>query len=138
MRIVLDLPIDADGPRSVAELLNVLIRIWGRHLRRFPLPPLYSQAAGIRFAPDAKSGVEERWRAPAKTFEAGSGDCDQLVLYRGAELVARGEHATAQCIARRTPAGTKMHVRVRRQNGTIEDPSIILMGASPWDKTNVR
>lgn len=125
MRIVLDVPIDEDGPRAVKELLDTLIRIWGRRLRRFPLPPLYRSA--IIFRPDPRAGVEERWRSPVETFEEGEGDCDQLTLYRGAELVASGENATVQCLAKRSAIGTKMHVLVRRGDGRLEDPSILLM-----------
>lgn len=125
MRIVLEVPIDEDGPRSVKELLDTLIRIWGRRMRRFPLPRLYG-GSGIVFRPDPRAGIEERWHSPVKTFELGCGDCDQLVLYRGAELVAAGEDATSQCLALRGPIGTKMHVRVRRANGAVEDPSIVL------------
>lgn len=125
MRIVLDIPVDEDGAKAVKELLDTLIKIWGRWMKRYPLPPLYR--SGIVFAPDPKAGVEEVWRHPAKTFEAGSGDCDQLVLYRGAELWANGETGvSSQCMAQRSPTGTKMHVRVRRASGAVEDPSIIL------------
>lgn len=124
MRVVIDLPIDDNGPRSVKELLDVLIRIWGRRMRRFPLPELYR--SGISYRVDPKTGIEERWQSPAKTFELGEGDCDQLVLYRAAELVAGGEDATVQCIARRSPIGTRMHVRVLRASGRVEDPSVIL------------
>lgn len=125
MRVVIDIPIDEDGPTAVKELLDTLIRIWGRRMQKFPLPPLYR--SGIIFAADPKAGVEESWRPPYKTFEAGRGDCDQLVLYRGAELWASGETGVAsQCMAQRSPVGTKMHVRVRRANGLVEDPSIIL------------
>lgn len=125
MRIVIDIPIDEDGPRAVKELLDVLIVIWGRRLRRFPLPALYR--SGIVFAPDPSAGSEERWRPPSVTFEQGSGDCDQLVLYRGAELWANGETGvSSQCMAQRSPTGTKMHVRVRRASGAVEDPSLIL------------
>lgn len=125
MRIVIDIPIDQDGPRAVKELLDALIRFWGRRMRRHPLPPLYQ--SGIVFRPDPSAGVEENWRSPVVTFEHGSGDCDQLVLYRGAELQAAGEDATSQCMAQRSPIGTKMHVRVRRANGLVEDPSVLLM-----------
>lgn len=125
MRIVLDIPIDEGGPTAVKELLDTLIRIWGRRMRRHPLPPLYSSV--VRFRPDPRAGIEERWRSPVETFEEGFGDCDQLVLYRGAELFAAGENATAQCLAQRGPIGTKMHVLVRRGDGRLEDPSILLM-----------
>lgn len=125
MRIILDIPIDEGGPTAVKELLDTLIRIWGRRMRRFPLPALYR--SGIVFRPDPRAGIEERWRSPVETFEEGAGDCDQLTLYRGAELFASGEQATAQCIAKRSPIGTKMHVLVRRGNGVLEDPSILLM-----------
>jgi len=125
VRVVIDIPIDEDGAKAVKELLDTLIRIWGRRMQRFPLPPLYR--SGIVFEPDPRAGIEEVWRPPYKTFEQGSGDCDQLVLYRGAELWASGETSvSSQCMAQRTPAGTKMHVRVRRANGLVEDPSIIL------------
>jgi hypothetical protein len=124
VRIVLEIPIDEDGPRAVKDLLDALAVIWARRLRRVPLPPLYS--SGIYYAEEENIGKFEDWQSPSRTFELGKGDCDDLVLYRVAELQAAGERATVQCLAQRSAIGVKMHVRVRRANGVEEDPSVIL------------
>lgn len=125
MRVVLEIPIDEDGPKAVKELLDALAGIWARYLRRHPLAPLY--ATGVRYREEDNLGQFEDWQSPVRTFERGLGDCDDLVLYRVAELQSRGESASAQCVAQRSPLGVKMHVRVRRADGSVEDPSVILL-----------
>lgn len=125
MRVVLEIPIDENGPRAVKELLDTLAAIWARSLRAQPLPPLYS--TGIGYREEENAGLYEDWQSPRRTFERGLGDCDDLVLYRVAELQAAGERASVQCLAQRSSVGVKMHVRVRRQDGREEDPSVILM-----------
>ena len=129
MRIVCDIPIDEDGPRAAKELLDCLARIWARRMRRVPMPLLYG--SGIRYQLEPNAGTFEQWKSPIQTFESGWGDCDDLTIYRVAELLARGERgAEAQVLAVTTPLGVKMHARVWRGTGVAEDPSILL-GANP-------
>lgn len=124
MRIVCDIPIDEDGPRAAKELLDCLARIWARRMRRVPFPSLYS--AGVRYQVEPNAGTFEQWKSPVQTFEDGWGDCDDLSLYRVAELLASNEAAETQVLAQSTPIGVRMHARVARANGSEEDPSIIL------------
>jgi hypothetical protein len=86
------------------------------------LPPLYSTHVRYQPEPNSGKGVEE-WADPWTVVKRGWGDCDDLVIYRIAELRAAGEHAT--CIVRRR--GKRMHVKVRRASGAQEDPSRLLM-----------
>lgn len=90
------------------------------------LPPLYQ--SGIRFAyePNHGSGNEE-FASPLTTLERRAGDCDDLVIYRLAELYAAG-HNGAACSCEWV--GDSMHVTVRLPNGSLEDPSTIL--GAPW------
>lgn len=89
------------------------------------LPALYS--SGIRYAPEPGhgSGVED-FALPNVTFARKNGDCDDLVIYRIWELRVSGEFATCNAIWQ----NNAVHVRVRRANGQLEDPSILL-GARP-------
>ena len=57
----------------------------------------------------------------------GWGDCDDLIGYRVSELLAQGEAATVNCIW----DGVRMHVRVRRASGDLEDPAQILHERNP-------
>ena len=90
-------------------------------------PPLYE--AGVRFIPQ-RPGVQD-FRLPLDTYRSGGGDCKMLVVWRLAELRRAGERATPNIIWKRVPGGWQAHARVRRADGTVEDPSIELgMGAS--------
>lgn len=99
--------------------------------RSWNLPPLYK--AGVRYQPEPTygQGIEE-FALPFQTAGRRFGDCDDLVIYRLAELYAAGENASARC----EWVGQRMHVLVRRSNdpfvllhssnGPEEDPSILL------------
>lgn len=110
---------------AIREVLSALANVWARGLTQKPLPPLYR--SGVHYAPEpwAGSGREE-WADPWTVCARGWGDCDDLVGWRVAELRAAGEHATIQVMRR----NERYHVRVRRADGTLEDPSIALMPAS--------
>lgn len=89
------------------------------------LPPLYS--SGIRFQPEPGHGTGvEDFALPNICYRNGWGDCDDLCIYRIWELRVMGEPATCNAIWQ----DGQVHVRVRRANGQIEDPAIIL-GARP-------
>ena len=87
------------------------------------LPPLYRSGIRYQLEPQHGSGNED-FAPPPLTFARKWGDCDDLVIYRLAELNASGEKAYCYTT---WPEGTQsLHVLVRRANGELEDPSIIL------------
>jgi hypothetical protein len=124
MRVVCDIPLEVGGGQAVKALLDCLSDIWAAQLRRKPLPPLYS--TGVRYEREPNAGQWEDFKPPYRTFEDGFGDCDDLVLWRVAELKAKGERASVQCLVKADPTGLKMHVRVRRADGREEDPSVLV------------
>lgn len=85
------------------------------------LPPLYQ--SGIRFQlPKEHGSGNENFQLPNVTFRNKVGDCDQLVIYRIWELLCQGERATCRAVWQ----DNAVHVLVRRANGVLEDPSILL------------
>jgi hypothetical protein len=85
-------------------------------MKRHPLPPLY--ASGVRYA---RERGREEWQTAEETAERKTGDCEDLVAYRCAELWVAGETAARpHCYA---PRPGLIHCVVRRADGTIEDPS---------------
>lgn len=87
------------------------------------LPPLYR--SGIRFQPEPQHGLgAEDFALPNVTYSQRWGDCDDLCIYRIWELRVMGEPAT--CNAIWVPNTSQVHVRVRRANGSLEDPAVIL------------
>lgn len=112
------------------------------------LPPLYE--SGIRFAYEPNHGDgHEEFAQPPDVYARGWGDCDDLVVYRCAELLAAQlppnwgdlpERKQREILTRiaigqasgKLPSvsaiwqGASIHVRVRMPNDDIEDPSILL------------
>lgn len=85
------------------------------------LPPLYR--SGIRFQKEPEHGSgNEDFALPNVTFSRKWGDCDDLVIYRLWELRVQGEAATCRAIWQ----DNAVHVLVRRKDGQLEDPSILL------------
>jgi transglutaminase-like putative cysteine protease len=80
-----------------------------------PIPPIY--ASGVRYI---RRDPDERWQTPTETLRRGGGDCEDLAIWRAAELRARGE--PARVIVYRSAPGV-LHAVVRRASGRIEDPS---------------
>lgn len=98
-------------------------------MRRRPLPPLYRTKVRYQSEPNAGSGIEE-FADPYTVYERGWGDCDDLVIYRGGELLAAGYPCHAR-ILRHTEMN-KYHTQLRRDfDGVIEDPCLHQMG-KPW------
>lgn len=87
------------------------------------LPPLYR--AGVRYL---REDGTENWKDPVTVFQDGFGDCEDLAIWRVAEL--RNNHKAAKPYIRyRTDPKTGMyiyHVMVMRADGRLEDPSRIL------------
>lgn len=94
------------------------------------LPPLYR--SGIRFQKaDGHGSGQEFFCSPLTTYKRGVGDCDQLCIYRIAELRAQGIPASCRTIW----IGDSLHVQVRRGTGKkrwVEDPSVELGAPVSW------
>lgn len=83
-------------------------------------PALYD--TNVRYA--AEKGTEN-WQDIATTYARGIGDCEDLAIWRIAELNARGIQATPYITwgPAKAGGGVTYHALVRWPNGTIEDPS---------------
>lgn len=110
-----------DLSHAIKTMLEACAETWARELRQRPVVPLYR--SGVRYEPEPWGGDPEEWAPPPVVLRRGWGDCDDLVMWRVAELRAAGEPATVQVMRR----GVRYHVRVRRADGRVEDPSLILM-----------
>lgn len=90
-------------------------------IRLGEVPPIYK--AGVRWKAEPK-GVESFVDA-VTVWEKGHGDCAHLAAWRLAELLERGEKAGIHIYwrAKRKGKPRLYHVCVRRQDGSIEDPS---------------
>jgi hypothetical protein len=108
---------------AIREVLYALARAYAVAMATNPLPPLYSAGVQYREEPTSGTGVE-RWDHPWEVHARGWGDCDDLVLWRLAELHAAGETTAAPLVAW---IGSRMHVLIRRASGNTEDPSRILL-----------
>jgi hypothetical protein len=86
------------------------------------LPPLYRSGVIYSPEPNRGTGVED-FADPWTCFARKWGDCDDLCIWRLAELLVAGEAVPPPSVIR---VGTRMHVRVRRASGKLEDPSRIL------------
>ena len=126
MQIRTDAPIS--DPRGMAvfvkNCIEGLANGFAPQMRRWALPPLYR--SGIRFAyePEHGSGREE-FASPLTTYKRRLGDCDDLVIYRLAELKAANIPASCRVFW----YNSGMHVQVRRKEklkSWVEDPSIKL------------
>lgn len=86
------------------------------------VPPVYQ--SGLRYK-EEQLGKDE-WQDIPRTLDLGNGDCEDLASYRVSELRANGEAAEHTVEHRRSPTLVLYHIRVKRQNGDIEDPSCAL------------
>lgn len=139
MILLTEIPgVDGELSKSIQLVLQALAEAWALELRRraergAPLPPLYR--SGVVYRPEPETQRCEDWAPPPVVLERGWGDCDDLVMWRLAELLAAGERAHVQVARRldetdpRRVRGTgAYHVLVRRESGAVEDPSKLLGG----------
>lgn len=86
-----------------------------------PYPHLYD--SGIEYTREPPGS--EVWQTPRFTYASKQGDCEDLAAgYRTPELWSLGETAARPVVIRISPR--LRHIVVRRADGTIEDPSLIL------------
>ena len=90
-----------------------------------PFPRLYD--AGVRY----KREPMEAWKHAGLVMRDRAGDCEDLSAWRAAELRVTGEDPGAHVWTYRT-GPNRLHAVVRRSDGSIEDPSVML-GMQPAD-----
>lgn len=84
---------------------------------------LYESGVDFALPPSHGTGLEH-FALPPVVYARRKGDCDQLVIWRLIELHAQGEPSAAcKC----DYIHSAMHVRIRRADGRVEDPSRILL-----------
>jgi len=122
----LTIPVSTVSRETMRPILEGLTELNRRILRdlRPDIPPLY--AANVRYKPEPPT--REDWDTADVVFGRGHGDCEDLAAWRAAELREAGEDADADCyVSRVRPDGRRIwHAIVRREDGTIEDPSLEL------------
>jgi hypothetical protein len=125
---VLSIVVPFDGMADLTVPLAALTAITADQIARYGLPALY--ASGVRYrtihgAARCRSDRREsceRFLSARQLLAEKLGDCKDLAAYRAAELRLQGEDARAFVV----PSPTGFHVKVRRADGSIEDPSIRL------------
>lgn len=119
-----------EGQADINFALDLATVIAIRQLRANPwLPPIYK--SGVRWVQDVCTnpmskveGACERFTSPLNTYAARIGDCDDVVPWRTAERLLRGDKGVrARAIA---SPGIGYHVVIQRNGRTIEDPSLKL------------
>ncbi len=119
-------PSQLDGPR-LQILLDALTAWDVLYLRENPgTPELYKSGVRYREEDGREEWLEiphvlDRWRRKRE-----GSDCEDLCAWRAAELQIRGERARCTWAAYREPDSLTYHIRVRRGDGSLEDPSEIL------------
>lgn len=120
--VTMEVPADPESLKTALEglcalnfrLMREAVRLGGG------FPPLYRSGLVYRREPKGS----EDWQSALKLMRTRRGDCEDLTCYRVGELRLLGELAMADVIP--TVRGT-FHAVVRREDGSIEDPSRALL-----------
>jgi hypothetical protein len=137
LHVRINVPPHPAALQAVAEglvgLNAVLMRLADERGVAFPL--LYESGARYRREPRG----EEWWESATDILGVtaqGTGDCEDLAAYRAAELrYVFGE--PARVAIKRTRRGS-FHAVVERADGTIEDPSRVLLALEQLEAGHVR
>lgn len=119
---------------TLQALVDVLFRINLAAMRRLPVPALYGSNPSLvyrREKRDKDGNRLEDWRDCIDVLVNRCGDCEDLAAYRAAELVVQAGIEARPLVtyhpSRDVPGSTTYHVVVRHPNGSIEDPSRVLI-----------
>lgn len=116
MRVAWEVPA---SPELLMAALEGLVAVNEVLMDRSALPPLYR--SGVRYRRERGT---ENWKNCEQVFRSEYGDCEDLSAWRVAELRRAGELGAFCLVSRSGPS--LWHVQVGREDGTIEDPSVIL------------
>lgn len=121
-RIPMGLP-RKQSERALLLLLEAMVNIARMELRMNRLPPLYR--AGVRYVREENT---EDWKDPVNVFKDKEGDCEDLSIWRVAELRNNHKKASPYIRYRVDPITDTYiyHVLTQRASGRLEDPSLIL------------
>ena len=108
------------GEQASEALLNALAEVNRLWIKYHPNAPKIYQS-GVRYR---RERGQENWQAIPVAYRNRAGDCDDAAAWRAGELQAQGERA--KVIIYRTGAKA-YHAVVKRGDGSIEDPSKILV-----------
>lgn len=119
-----------DLSRSIRDMILCLAECWADELRRSPLPALYS--SGVFYRAEDKRNQAEEWVDPYTVLKRGFGDCDDLVIWRLAEILNAANYDGNRENLPAWPAvarkGTEYHVMIRHKaDNSLEDPSLKLL-----------
>ena len=118
---------------AIKALLDAQVLVDSLYLSLHKVPPLYR--SGVRYQNEPKKWIIQGAPISIEEFacipviiQRGFGDCDDLAPWRCAELRRAGEKAKIRITWKTNPVqgGKLFHIVVRRENGTIEDPSLKL------------
>lgn len=122
--------VDTSNQQQAADMVCALIELAMIRARREVLstPRLYSSGCKyVRQNPEACA-----FRSPKDVLNRRGGDCKQLVLWRIAELRELDkEDAKPRIMWLNDKKGLRAHAQVRRANGDLEDPSLLLGMVAP-------
>jgi hypothetical protein len=114
--MLLRLQIAAATGRDLGVALAGLCAMNMALMAEHPVPPLYQ--SGVRYRRERP----DTWSTVDIVLARGVGDCEDLTAYRVAELRLTGEDPGARGeVVEVRPR--KWHARVRRSDGSVEDPS---------------
>lgn len=118
-----------DLSHAMQWVIMALAEAWAEALQEKPLPKLYSTKT--KYRPEPLGALCEEWVDPYTTHKRGYGDCDDLVIWRLAEILNEKGYKPSDG-ARNAPAwpaiarvrGTgRYHVVIRHRDGSLEDPA---------------
>lgn len=135
MYVVTKLPgLGTDLSVSLSFIILGLAEAWSLELARNPLPPFYG--CKIKYVPEPADSEAEEWVDPYTCHERGYGDCDDMVIWRLAEIFvnANFDPRRGRDDIPAWPAiyahddGQRYHVAIKHKNPSkykdgIEDPS---------------
>lgn len=107
----------------------MLAKSWAVELQKKPLASFAS--SGIRYRPEPEDALCEEWVDPYIVKERGHGDCDDMVIWRLAEILNANKYnprdlgapLPAWPMVARIKGTGSYHVYIRHRNGAQEDPA---------------
>lgn len=120
------------GPHLMYGIQDVLLgyaKAYARELLLRPLKNFYSYK--IRYQPEPANQRFEDWADPWTVIERGWGDCDDMVLWRLAEILVaskwqEGDPLPAWPLVAQKIGTENYHVLLRHRSGKTEDPAAIM------------